>query len=107
MTVWVAAVIALLGLAVTLATSYGAAVTARHRAGTAADLAALAAAVHVPDGEATACRTAARVARRNGADLRGCRVVGDDVEVAVSRPVRLGRLGVHSAVVRARAGPVP
>jgi secretion/DNA translocation related TadE-like protein len=106
MTVWVAAVIALIGLVLTVAVGYGAAVTGRHRAETAADLAALAAAVRVPDGAAVACRTATRIVTRNGAVLRGCRVAGEDVEVEVGRPVRLGRFGVHTAVARARAGPV-
>lgn len=106
MTVWSAAVIALVALSASIAVAYGTAVVGRHRAGTAADLAALAAAVRVVDGATGACRTAAAVAARNGGVLRGCRVAGTDVEVSVARSVRLAGLGVRTVVVRARAGPV-
>lgn len=106
MTVWVAAVLALIGLSVGVALAYGTAVIGRHRAETAADLAALAAAAHVPDGPTAACRTAATVATRNGSAVRTCRVAGTDVEVVVYRVVDLAGLGQHTVVVRARAGPV-
>ncbi len=106
MTIWVAAVLALIALAVGVALAYGTAVVGRHRAETAADLAALAAAVRVPEGPAAACGTAATVAARNGGVVRACRVAGGDVEVVVSRSVRLAGLGRRTAVARARAGPV-
>jgi len=107
-TVWVlafSAVLATIGLAVVLV---GAAVVARHRATAAADLAALAGAVRAVRGDADPCATAATVAAANSAQLLSCSV-GDDavVEVRVGVPVRLGRLGVHEATGRARAGPVP
>jgi secretion/DNA translocation related TadE-like protein len=105
-TVWAAALAGLIWLAAMAAVLYGAAVTGRHRTETAADLAALAAAIHLPDGEPTACSTAAAIAIRNGGELRGCRVAGDDVEVEVATRISLGRLGVRAAVARARAGPV-
>jgi secretion/DNA translocation related TadE-like protein len=104
-TIWAAAFAGLIWLSCSGALLYGGAVTGRHRAETAADLAALAAAGYVPDGQATACARAAAVAARNGGSLHGCRVVGDDVEVEVSRPVGLGALGVRTAIARARAGP--
>jgi secretion/DNA translocation related TadE-like protein len=72
------------------------AVVARHRAGGAADLAALAAADHALDGPQTACRLAAEVARAQGALLRGCQVAGEVVEVVAE---------VRGARVRSRAGP--
>ena len=106
MTVWAAAVLALVGLSSGVALTYGTAVVGRHRAETAADLAALAAAVRATDGDAGACATASAVAAGNGGVLRGCRVVGADVEVTVSRSVRLGSLGLRTVTVRARAGPV-
>lgn len=106
MTVWAAAVLALIVLSAGVALAYGSAVVGRHRAETAADLAALAAAVRVTDGETGACGTAATVAARNGGLLRGCRVAGEDVEVSVSRSVRLAGFGVRTVTVRARAGPV-
>ena len=106
-TVWVlvlCGVLATVGVAVVL---MGAAVVARHRAGAAADLAALAAAARAVQG-ADPCDEAARLAVANGAALTGCEVEpGGRVRVTVSVPVALGRLGVFSATGRARAGPVP
>ena len=55
---------------------------------------------------ASACAIGARIAAGNGGSLRGCEVVGDEVEVVVSRRVSLGGLGAFTAVARARAGPV-
>ncbi|GHE12142.1 Rv3654c family TadE-like protein [Klenkia taihuensis] len=107
-TVWttaLAAVLALVGAAVVLV---GAAVVARHRAGAAADLAALAAAAQAVRGDPGACATGAALAAANGAELVSC-AVGPDavVRVEVSVPVRLGPLGLLAAGGRARAGPVP
>ncbi|MFI1097483.1 Rv3654c family TadE-like protein [Streptomyces sp. NPDC020917] len=72
------------------------AVIARHRAGGAADLAALAAADHALDGPQTACRLAAAVAQAQGARLRSCQVAGEVAEVVAE---------VDRARVRSRAGP--
>jgi len=83
----------------------GVAVTARHRAEMAADLAALAGATAVVDGYTSACGAADRVARSNGARLSRCVVAGDVVEVLVVRAVPFGRLGSWPASGRARAGP--
>jgi secretion/DNA translocation related TadE-like protein len=104
-TVWLAGLAALIGLTVTVGTVHGAGVLARHRAETAADLAALAGAVRAADGLTGACPTAAQVALRNGGSLTACEESGGDVQVEVSAPVRLGRLGVLTATARARAGP--
>ena len=106
-TVWAAALAGLVWLGSAAALLYGSAVAERHRVEMAADLAALAAAVHVPDGVASACAAGARIAVRNGGSLRDCRVAGADVEVQVSSQVRLGGLGALTAMARARAGPVP
>ncbi|TFV57947.1 UNVERIFIED_ORG: pilus assembly protein TadE [Bacillus sp. AZ43] len=98
----VSTVLSAIGVAAVLA---GSAVVARHRATTAADLAALAGAVRGLQG-ADACGASAELAEANGAELTGCRVgAGQTVEVAVSVPVRLGGLGVFAATARARAGP--
>lgn len=106
-TVWVVAlsgVLAAIGVTVVLV---GAAVVGRHRATTAADLAALAAAEHAVRGDPGACAAAEAVARANGARLTGCSVDGAAVvEVAVEVTVRLGPVGHHPAPARARAGPV-
>jgi secretion/DNA translocation related TadE-like protein len=106
-TVWVlalAGVLAAVGVAVVLV---AVALVARHRAGAAADLAALAAAGHAVTGDPAVCAAAAEVARRNGARLSSC-APGDGatVSVTVTVPVRLGRLGLFTATGRARAGPV-
>lgn len=105
-TVWVIAlsgVLAVVGAAVVLV---AAATVARHRAEAAADLAALAAAGRAAWGEADGCALAELVATANAARLVSCAVgAGAVVEVRVSVPVRLGRLGVLSASGRALAGP--
>lgn len=107
-TVWVLVLAAVLGLVAVAAVLAGAAVVARHRAGSAADLAALAAAGRAVIGDASACSAADDVAQANAAELTGCRIgAGSVVAVEVRVPVRLGPLGVHAAVGRARAGPVP
>jgi len=105
-TIWAAALAGLVWLGAWAARLYGSAIGGRRRGETAADLAALAAAVHVPDGAASACAVAARIAAGNGASLRDCEVVGDEVEVLVSRRVSVSGLGTFPAVARARAGPV-
>ncbi len=106
-TVWVlalAGVLAVLGAGFILV---GAAMVARHRATTAADLAALAAAGRAAAGDPAPCEVARRIAGQNTAELDTCTLApGAVVEVTVSVPVRLGRLGVYSATARARAGPV-
>jgi secretion/DNA translocation related TadE-like protein len=78
---------------------------ARHRAASAADLAALAAADRALVGERAACAAAARAARAVGADLEACRLTGDiaDVVAVVQPPGAIGRLGAARGV--ARAGP--
>lgn len=85
---------------------YASAATARHRAATAADLAALAAANKLWAADATApCRTAGTVARRNGARLNACMVANGivDVRTRVRLSGPLARLG--SAHARSRATP--
>jgi secretion/DNA translocation related TadE-like protein len=79
--------------------SLGAALVARHRAETAADLAALAAASQVQQG-APGCPAAEAIARRNGAVLVRCTVEGTGVTITVS--VRRLRF---AASATARAGP--
>jgi secretion/DNA translocation related TadE-like protein len=105
-TVWVlalAGLLAVLGMAVLLV---GTATVARHRATTAADLAALAAAGRAVVGDPGACAAAERIARADGAALESCSVgAGTVVEVHVRVPVRLGPLGLAGARAHARAGP--
>lgn len=109
-TVWLLA-LAMLGTAVFAATlAIGAVVAARHRAESAADLAALAAADRLlldPDG---GCARAAGIATAQGAVLVSCAVDRSADAVDVVAEVDVGRLPVRLPVgparARARAGPV-
>ncbi|WP_448614418.1 Rv3654c family TadE-like protein [Modestobacter sp. URMC 112] len=105
-TVWVVALAGLLAAVGMATVLVGAAVVGRHRAGAAADLAALAGAGRAVLGDPAACAVATAVAVANGAAMDSCRVGADAVvEVHVRVPVRLGPLGTVSAGGRARAGP--
>jgi secretion/DNA translocation related TadE-like protein len=93
---------------VTAVAGLGSALVARHRAESAADLAALAAAdVLVGRADGEVCEAARRIvdAARDAASLVGCRVDGQVAEVSVAvRPTGwVGALG--SGTARARAGP--
>ncbi|MGW0735375.1 Rv3654c family TadE-like protein [Streptomyces sp. NPDC002851] len=78
----------------------GQAVLVRHRAGGAADLAALAAADHALRGQRAACSGAGRVARAQGAEVVRCVVRGEVADVTVRV-----RAGPFNSAVRSRAGP--
>ena len=104
-----------LGLVLVLATlvigcaAVGAAVAARHRAATAADLSALAAADRsLGRAGGAPCAAAGSVAGANGADLTAC-AVEDDGSVSVAVSVGLPRPwhGLGTATARARAGRPP
>ncbi|NIJ10062.1 secretion/DNA translocation related TadE-like protein [Saccharomonospora amisosensis] len=105
-TVWAA--IAVVGLMVVAYVVWllGGAMLARHRAGGAADLAALAAAGHADRGVAQACAHARQVTDRMHGALKECRLDGWDalVVVELTPPGPLQPLGL--ATGRARAGPV-
>lgn len=104
-TVWTAmAVAALTGVAV-LGCWLGAAVVARHRAETAADLGALAAASHAAEGPVRACERARWVADRMGVTFLACRWQRLDAFVEVQVPAP-GLGGVPALAARARAGPI-
>ena len=93
-------------MAITLGgTVFGSAVVARHRAQSAADLAALAAAGRIGSGSQSACALATAVAAANGSAVTGCTADELDVIVTVEVPVALGRLGTGTARAVARAGP--
>ena len=78
----------------------GAAVVVRHRVTGAADLAALAGASNVVDGDGKACEQAKRVAEANRANLISCAVSGWEVVVEVSATTPFGPVNARS-----RAGP--
>ncbi|MEK1115545.1 pilus assembly protein TadG-related protein [Mycobacterium ulcerans] len=79
----------------------GAAMVARHRAQTSADLAALAGAARLSSGAAQACARAAAVARAMRVGDVGCVVRELDVVVTVEVPI-----GIAGARAVARAGPI-
>lgn len=84
----------------------GAAMVARHRAALAADLGALAGALHVREGAAVACDRARSVVAGNGGELVGCTLVGADLVTTVAvLPAGPASLAGR-ATARARAGPV-
>jgi secretion/DNA translocation related TadE-like protein len=107
--IWVlacSAVVLLIGVAASLRTS---AVLARHRAESAADFSALAAAGQIGlagDG----CELARSIAAANGGQLMRCRIaLGDDarsgaVDVTISLSVHLPGLGAQQVTASARAG---
>ncbi|NGO10680.1 flp pilus-assembly TadE/G-like family protein [Streptomyces sp. HC44] len=99
-TVWAVGAIAVLCVVFGVVLAMSQAVVFRHRAGGAADLAALAAADHWIEGGTAACAQAGRVARAQGTRMVRCAVYGEisDVRVAAGR-------GPFTAEVRSRAGP--
>src|SRR5829696_1364993 len=104
-TVWLAGLAALIGLVAATSIVRGGAVLGRHRAETAADLAALAAAARALDGPVAACAAAGTIAARNGASVTRCSLAGEDVEIEVSRPLVVGGVGSWVVTASARAGP--
>lgn len=104
-TLWAIGAIAAVALFVLGGIWLGAATVARHRATSAADLAALAVAARVNTGERSPCARANWVAERMHANIDSCTVRGWEafVELTVRAGGPLGRLG--SASAHARAGP--
>lgn len=104
-TVWTAGAVAALLAVTTLVVWLGAAAATRHRAASAADLAALAAAGTALEGERVACGKARWVAERMRVGLHACRLDGADalVEVVAQPPGVLAGFGPAKA--RSRAGP--
>ncbi len=104
--VWVLALSGVVLLAGAASVLAGLAIVSRHEAGTAADLAALAAASRALSGSEVACSRADEIALVNGADLTSCSLSSDGVvDVAVTVTVQFGSLGVGVAHAQARAGP--
>ncbi|MEU5331060.1 Rv3654c family TadE-like protein [Streptomyces parvus] len=99
-TVWAAVTVAGLCTVFAVVLALGQAVAARHRAGGAADLAALAAADRALEGAETACAAARRVAVAQDAVVVRCAVQGEVADVTA----RSG-FGPYLPTVRARAGP--
>ena len=103
-TVVVCLAVAALLVVTALALRLGGAMIAAQRAGTAADLGALAGAAVVLQGSAAACARAGQVVAANHAVLAGCEVLGFDVRIQTAVEVELGPISGR-ATGRARAGP--
>lgn len=106
-TIWAVAVAAAVWAVAAALMAVGAARVGRHRAQSAADLSALAAArlaFVVPD---RGCARAEALARANGAEVTGC-VVGQDgiADIQVTVRLSLPVLGPRPITALARAGPV-
>ncbi|MEV6103090.1 Rv3654c family TadE-like protein [Streptomyces sp. NPDC051940] len=99
-TVWTAVACAALCAVFVALLAMAQVVQARHRAGAAADLAALAASDEAVYGPGAACAAARRVAAAQHAILARCTVTGE-----VSDLVARVRAGPFVSEVRARAGP--
>jgi len=104
-TVWVAVFAALLCGGFVVVLTFAAAVSARHRAGAAADLAALAAADRSIHGQDAACAAAQAIAAAQHTRLMSCQLRGDVVDVVAEASLSPLGLGLPPARVRARAGP--
>lgn len=107
--IWVLSCAALLLVVATVGVLRAAAVVARHRAESAADLAALAAAARIGV-TGSICPAAAAVAVRNGATLRSCTTSlapdgrSGTVTARVSLRVSLPLVGTREVIASARAG---
>ncbi|MEU0369071.1 Rv3654c family TadE-like protein [Streptomyces sp. NPDC006283] len=99
-TVWVAMATTVLCAVFAIVLAMGQVVVARHRAGAAADLAALAAADNALRGTAEACAKAAEVARAQDTEVVRCAVTGEIADVTAR-----ARFGPYAPAVRGRAGP--
>ena len=100
--VWVLMTVVILMTVAAAFVAAGTATVARHRARNAADLAALAAAARVWEGEQAACARAEQLSSRNGARLQSCWLDGLDVVVTVE----VAAAGIGTAQASAQAGPV-
>ncbi|MFF8914969.1 Rv3654c family TadE-like protein [Streptomyces sp. NPDC015032] len=99
-TVWVAMTTATLCMVFAVVLALGQVVVVRHRAGGAADLAALAAADRALQGTRESCAAAREVAAAQGAVVVRCTVRGEVADVTARV-----RFGPYGPAVRSRAGP--
>jgi secretion/DNA translocation related TadE-like protein len=104
-TVFVLAIMAILLTVLGGTLALGQTLIARHRAASAADLAALAGVDRALEGSATACAAAAAIAAEHNTELIGCDVDGHVVAVTAAVPLPAGLRAVGPATARARAGP--
>lgn len=103
-TIFICIALAALLAVMMLGIHFGAVVLARHRAESAADLAALAGAAAVLQGDGVACDRALELTAANGAALETCEVIDLDIRVTATLSVAIGPFQ-GTATGRARAGP--
>lgn len=103
--IYVLALCAVLAFVAATGVLLGQAVVARHRAGAAAELAALAAADRALDGEGVACAAAGRVAAATGGAMTACALHDGVSEVVTTVPMAGVLSAWGPARGRARAGP--
>lgn len=104
-TLWCVALSALLFTVAMAFALVGTVRVAHHRAQSAADLSALAAARWALASPEKACAQAARLAVQNGAELVRCALTEATVDVTVSVGLSLPGVGDRTVHARARAGP--
>jgi len=103
--VWVLALTLVPVCAAALVFALAGAVAARHRAGAAADFAALAAAAHADGGATAACALARRVAADQRARLTRCQVADGFAVVEAESAAVVGSASASARAGPARAGP--
>ncbi|UBU13811.1 Rv3654c family TadE-like protein [Nonomuraea gerenzanensis] len=104
-TLWGVALMGLLmAVAIALAT-VGSVRVAHHRANSAADLSALAAAKLALSDPEGACAKAAELAAENGVELVNCHITDDIADIWTALPISLPLLGRRTVQGRSRAGP--
>ncbi|MEU8268782.1 Rv3654c family TadE-like protein [Sphaerisporangium sp. NPDC049002] len=103
--VWVVGLMVLIWFLAATVLFVGAARIARHRAQSAADLSALAAAVQALAAPEKACGRARALAETNHASITRCVVRAGVVDVRVAVRLVLPGLGERPAVAESRAGP--
>jgi secretion/DNA translocation related TadE-like protein len=104
--VWVLAAGVLTVVVALAASAVGAAIVARHRAQTAADLAALGGAALAVEGEQAACARAAMLVAENDGRIVACHLDGWDLTVAAEVMPSGVAAFAGAAHASARAGPV-
>ncbi|WP_041450774.1 Rv3654c family TadE-like protein [Hoyosella subflava] len=92
-------------LAAVAVVHYALIVGARHRAQSAADVSAVAAAESLAWLHGEPCEVAREVAKLNRSEIRGCAVAGSDVVVRVSVGLPVVLPGYRDVSASARAGP--
>lgn len=105
-TIWTVALMAVVWAVTMVVVQVGTARVARHRAQSAADLGALAAARWALADPSGTCARAEAITEANGALMRSCSVTGGVAEISVAIRFTVPLLGPETAVASARAGPV-